>query len=390
MRLRGKGVGDLTAEDLSALVTAKAPESVELEYKVELPGTADSDKKEYLADVSAFANTAGGVLLYGIETERDDDGKDTGIAKDISGVVIPNENELRLRLTSIVRDGLDPRLVPDIAMQVIDVEGAKQVLAIGVSRSVAGPHAVWFQKTGKFHRRSSAGKYQADTREIRRMFLERESWEEDVRAFRDRTLGQRVSNAGERELVSLARVILHIVPLGRRDDVVDVRPHEATIRTWADEAFELEPRIRRAFNYDGYLIAGHDPHDRITAFAQLYRNGAIEASTRRFHNNMSRPGGELRSFELIPFTNWLPLAIQRSLELLSRDLGVDPPFGVYVSALQMLRRETEPIHSHGVFDRDTVQLPLIFISDLAVDWQATCDPALLVLWQSAGLRDIVR
>lgn len=106
---------------------------------------------------------------------------------------------------------------------------------------------------------------------------------------------------------------------------------------------------------------------------------------------MSRPGGEVRRFELRFFTSWLPLAAQGWLELLNRDLGVDPPFGIYVSAIQMLRRETEIIGSRqGVFDLDIVQLPLIFVPDLAIDWQGACDPALLVLWQSAGLRDIVR
>lgn len=235
MRLRGKRVGELAADDLNALVLAKAPESIELEYKAELPGMGDSDKKEYLADVSAFANTSGGVLLYGIETEKDENGHDNGIPKGIVGVEIPNENDVRLRLTNIVRDGLDPRLAPEIALQVIDLEGAKQVLAVGVSRSVAGPHAVWFQKTGKFHRRSSAGKYQADTREIRRMFLESDSWEDGARAFRDRTLEQRLSPAGERELERTARIIVHFVPLGHRDGVVDVRSHEVRIQTLADD-----------------------------------------------------------------------------------------------------------------------------------------------------------
>jgi hypothetical protein len=34
-----------------------------LEYKRELPGGSDQDKREFLADVSSFANTEGGDII---------------------------------------------------------------------------------------------------------------------------------------------------------------------------------------------------------------------------------------------------------------------------------------------------------------------------------------
>jgi len=55
--------------DLEELIKNKVPEGKTTEYKQVLPGSSDADKKEFLADVSSFANAAGGHLLYGIRAE---------------------------------------------------------------------------------------------------------------------------------------------------------------------------------------------------------------------------------------------------------------------------------------------------------------------------------
>ena len=46
--------------DLQALVDNQVAERKTIEYKESLPGNADGDKKEFLADVSSFANASGG------------------------------------------------------------------------------------------------------------------------------------------------------------------------------------------------------------------------------------------------------------------------------------------------------------------------------------------
>jgi hypothetical protein len=53
-----------TKEDLENLIANKAEENLSLEYK---DGRALSDTKEIAKDVSAFANSAGGVIIYGIK-----------------------------------------------------------------------------------------------------------------------------------------------------------------------------------------------------------------------------------------------------------------------------------------------------------------------------------
>lgn len=51
--------------DLQELIDNQVPEGKTIEYKEALPGNSDGDKKEFLADVSSFANAAGGDLIFG-------------------------------------------------------------------------------------------------------------------------------------------------------------------------------------------------------------------------------------------------------------------------------------------------------------------------------------
>ena len=67
--------------DLEALVSNCVQESKLLEYKSELKIEARDDKKEFLADLSAMANTHGGQIIYGI-SEKD------GIPTSVTGIEI--------------------------------------------------------------------------------------------------------------------------------------------------------------------------------------------------------------------------------------------------------------------------------------------------------------
>lgn len=65
------------------LLENKVSERKTIDYKRDLPGGADQDKKEFLADVSSFANTEGGELIFGM-TEA------SGVPTEIVGVAIGN------------------------------------------------------------------------------------------------------------------------------------------------------------------------------------------------------------------------------------------------------------------------------------------------------------
>ena len=104
--------------DLTELL--KRPEGKTLEFKRDLSSTAS-----VLRTVIAFANTAGGTVLIGVE-----DG-----TRHVRGIADPLS--LEERLASILSDGIAPRLVPDI--EVLPWRSTN-VLAVQVYPSPGRPH----------------------------------------------------------------------------------------------------------------------------------------------------------------------------------------------------------------------------------------------------------
>jgi predicted HTH transcriptional regulator len=64
--------------DLQDLIDNQVSKGKIMEYKEALPSNSESDKKEFLADVSSFANAAGGDLIFGI-------GEDSGVPIELCG-----------------------------------------------------------------------------------------------------------------------------------------------------------------------------------------------------------------------------------------------------------------------------------------------------------------
>jgi len=59
-------------EDIENLISNKIRESETLEYKSSNKKFSDKDKNEIAKDVSAMANSSGGVIIYGVETDKED------------------------------------------------------------------------------------------------------------------------------------------------------------------------------------------------------------------------------------------------------------------------------------------------------------------------------
>jgi predicted HTH transcriptional regulator len=65
MALNNIPLGEITEGHLRRLIAAQAAESLHMEYKRETYGANDDQRREFLADVSSFANAAGGDLIKG-------------------------------------------------------------------------------------------------------------------------------------------------------------------------------------------------------------------------------------------------------------------------------------------------------------------------------------
>jgi Schlafen, AlbA_2 len=103
MALSSISFEDISERDLLDQIQTGVPEGVLLDYKRETYGGGDADVKEFLKDVSSFANTAGGHLIIGIDETG-------GVPTAISALDGDSDKELQ-RLENLARDGIEPRIV---------------------------------------------------------------------------------------------------------------------------------------------------------------------------------------------------------------------------------------------------------------------------------------
>ncbi len=152
-----KELNDVAETDLLALISNGVAEGRTVDYKRDMPGNSDGDKKEFLADVSSFANARGGDLVFGMEEAG---GLPTNLVGLASGDL---DFEIR-RLDSILAAGLNPRI--RYGTKIVTPATGNRSLVLRVERSWIGPHRVVFQGHDKFYVRNSAGKYPIDVNEF--------------------------------------------------------------------------------------------------------------------------------------------------------------------------------------------------------------------------------
>lgn len=126
-------------ETLEAWVIERVPEHERLEFKRDTYGASAAN--ELRKDVSAMANTSGGMIIIGID-ERD------GCAGRISPIYDEPADKHELRLSQILSTGFDPAIyrwkISTIAV------GDGHCLIIDVPRSLNGPHRVTAQGRNRF------------------------------------------------------------------------------------------------------------------------------------------------------------------------------------------------------------------------------------------------
>jgi hypothetical protein len=261
----GKRLEGITGDDLAALITGGVAEGRTIEYKRELPGGSDGDKKEFLADTSSFANTGGGDLVFGMDESQ-------GLRTQIVGV---QSGDLGLeigRLDSILAAGLNPRI--RYAPKVVACAGNQKALVIRVEHSWSGPHRVVFKGHDKFYGRNSAGKYPLDVNELRAAFTLSETVTERIRAFRTDRIIALSNNQSPVSFVTTPRIFLHCIPIESF-----AGPASYDVIPFYDNPLGLKPMAATAWdrrlNLDGIVTFGGSAPSY--SYAQVYRNGTIEA-----------------------------------------------------------------------------------------------------------------
>lgn len=340
MYLRGVRVGSLSAADVESLVADEVQESRILEYKEQLNYSSDGDKKEFLADVSAFANTNGGVLLYGIREARDEKNNTTGRPEEIVGLLIQaGVDSLIAAIEARVSDGLSPR-------------------------------------------RRESGKYQVDVQELRSLFLERDEWESAAEAMRLSRVNRIRAGGIDRTFAGLKSTIFHMLPLGRLRDTHDVFQDSGSIVKKFLQGADVWDSPRGTLH--GPIIS-HGISGEIHTYLMLLRNGGVEFGSTRFH-------GQARTNQDVYFYLRVPKVLTELsttyVKVISEMLKIDPPFALLVSLngannRPMIESAQWMDALPGELQDDPVLIPLTVIENHA-DAAPAAERAMAMLRQAAG------
>lgn len=367
----------ITIAELQNLIAAKVSESTHLEYKRQTYSGGDSGSKEFAADISAFANTLGGDLVIGV-AEQD------GVAASLAPFLGDVDQEMR-RLEQIALSGLEPR-ISNLRIRAIAIDGGGHILIIRIPRSFVPPHRVVARDSNKFWVRGGTAKYEPNVQQLRQLFNEAPHLAERIRAF----LGERLVKitAGDTPIPLRAsgKLVVHVVPAptfedSRLADIVQVMARGTHVPL---PPGEFGGSIYDGVNLDGYLNATYRDGAVRSAYAQFFRNGAIEGV-----RELSVESEGQSRFVGRDLTTLVIDAVRQYLDVLkSYEAGL--PIYVFVS----LCNATKTVYRHAAdglgwndtkpIGREIVQLPEIYLDRYDADVPAVLRPIFNVLWNAVG------
>jgi hypothetical protein len=368
-----KNMSDISEDDLTALISNGVAEGRSIDYKQDLPGNADADKKEFLADVSSFANTVGGDLIFGMD-------EDQGVPTSITGVQASDLDAVIQRMENMLRSGISPRIRYEIGT--IVTQSGQKVLVIRIERSWSAPHRVVFQNHDKFYGRNASGKYPLDVNELRAAFTLSNTVVERIRSFRTDRIIDITDGRMPMPFVDSPTVVLHCIPLDSfaSQTQYDVLPFYEN-PTWLLPMGTTS--VGRRLNLEGLISYG--THQPCHTYTQLYRNGVIEAVNGKIlaHDYKGRLVIPSISFEQYVF-GYLPSCFQA----LQR-LGSGAPVAVALTLLKA-RGLTMGVDTRGFemgdpIDKDTIVLPESVVEDLSIPVGKVLRPLFDVVWNACGL-----
>ena len=308
-----RATNTVNAEDLQKLIENEEVESQTLEYKGLVPGKANSEIDPVIKTVCAFANTAGGRMILGMETDQD------GIPTRLKGIPKAAVDQSKQQLESKLRTGIEPRVPPpDIA--VIEVAEDEHVLVVDVPESWVGPHR--WTRNNHFYRRASESNRELDIGEVRTAFAQSEGFTDRVANFRTERVWSVQTERTPVPLEPGGRMILHIVPRAAFSS-----PNAVEIATLGAQNNRIQPMGgsgNHRVNLHGFLTYGTWTGQAACAYTQFFRNGSVEAVT-ILGSHEERP--------LIGCTDYEEMIIEvveRYLEV-ATNIGVRAPYYVSVT-----------------------------------------------------------
>lgn len=359
----------ITEADLQALVADRETEGKTLDYKRDLVGQSDAERKEFLYDASSFANALGGDLVFGMEEKN-------GLPTQLIGLSGINPGKEILRLEQMLRDGIRPSLT-GVRPIPIGLENGNVAIVVRVPKSWNPPHQVTFQKAFRFYGRDTNGKYQLDVDELRSVFSLSAGAAERLRLFRIERIAKVAAGDAPIPLGADAKMVTHVLPLA----AFTTRAGVDLNVIWRDTS-NLVGLLNHggtpSFNVDGIWLGSH--HANGSRYVQAFRDGCIEIVSDFSEEASRRSGLPCPAFERIVITQL------RHAKALFRSIGLAPPIVIMLTMIGMKgwRIATRSDGSAGRFDRDPLFIPELVLETFDGLNQDEVKPLIDCVWNAAG------
>lgn len=386
-----KRLDDVNADDLQALV-GNAPERKRREYKEKLPSGKSDDHKEFVNDVSSFANADGGDLLFGVKEDRE-----THTAGEVVGIPTVEVESNIARLESLVRDGIRPRL-PRFAMHTVDIGDDKTVLVLRIGESHLAPHQNTMNH--RFYTRNTNGKNPMEVGELRDMILRRESLPDRIRAFRHARI-ELIKNHPEDmplQMEPARKLVVHFIPLQtfQRFEAVDMAGFSANPALRNSVSQNRLPVATTSLgmtdrpNVDGWVFMSGRGTVKYPYYVQVFNDGSVEfVDTSSLVNLRGTP-------------EFGPGPVERNLfycydyvRAIHKALDIDGPVYVYLSLFgmrdavmvlpdQYLPRDLALVEHSAAIGRDPALMNEVVVDDMNEEPQTALYPVVSQLWRAAA------
>jgi Putative DNA-binding domain len=286
---------DVTFADVQSLVDTQQQEGYQLDYKVDIAlPLKGEDKKEFLRDVTSFANTYGGYLILGVEENK---GVPTG---NIPGLAIDNFDRFKRDIETIIRDSIEPRLFAHTIRE-FKLDSGRYLIVLHIPRSWNPPHR---GLGDQFYNRHSAGKSPLGVEQLRRVFTQGADNLERIRRFvRERAFLVHTGDGPISLSPNTPKVIVHVIPLISFEGAISLPIGKALLQSMDSmRPIDGEWGWDRSFNADGMMWGLSETNNDSTTkghYTQLFRNGIFESA----ENRMARIIEEHKStYGMIPAT----------------------------------------------------------------------------------------
>lgn len=372
-----KPIDQVTVQDLRQLEQFGTMENRRLEFKRQLPENLKGDGKwKFFKAITAFANTDGGTILYGVDETPERTAK-------VVGFPCTDPDGLKNTLTTLIERYVEPKLY-GYQIEMIQLENGLYVLGIDVPKSWNAPHAVRINDgTYRFHVRKNTSNVTLDALDIRELILANMALQDKIRGFLEARLVALATGETPAPLHQEAKIILHLIPVsafqkGNQIDISTMLENRGYLHPLGN------PGCSHRINLEGLL--GYYEGRRGGSYIQVYRNGIIESVETSSVNREYEQG-----LYVIPCEDMVRQYIQSLRSYLHFYQKTDihgPIYGFFT--LQGVKEVHLPAPENfferigPAFGRDTLRLPEMVIEDLDTPVEELLKVPMDALWNAGG------